>query len=123
MLNHLHLIISANDPKSIPDIIRDFKRYTSSEISSLLKTNNQMNALKIFKEATIGSKNNQEYKIWQSGYHPIGIQSERFFKQKLNYIHQNPVRKGYVVKPEHWKFSSAKDYAGYKDVPLLIDKL
>ncbi|WP_440999175.1 REP-associated tyrosine transposase [Fodinibius sp. SL11] len=123
MLNHLHLIISANEPKFIPDIIRDLKRYTSSEISSLLKTNNQINALRIFKEAATGRKTNQEYKVWQSGYYPIGIYSEWFFRQKLHYIHQNPVRKGYVTKPEHWKFSSARNYAGHQDVPLLIDKL
>ena len=123
MLNHLHLIISADEPQSIPNIFRDFKRYTSSEISSLLKKYKENTALRAFKETANKSGKVQEYKVWQSGYHPIGIQSERFFKQKLHYIHQNPVRKGYVIKPEHWKFSSATYYAGYEDVPLLIDKL
>ncbi|PAU93545.1 transposase [Aliifodinibius salipaludis] len=123
MLNHLHLIISANGSISIPDIIRDFKRYTSSEISSLLKTNNQKNALRIFKEAVIDSKNNQEYQVWQPSYHPIGLQTEHFFKQKLNYIHQNPVEKGYVNEPEHWRFSSAANYSGFNNVPIAIDKL
>ncbi|MGM0547113.1 MAG: REP-associated tyrosine transposase [Bacteroidota bacterium] len=123
MLNHLHLIISADVPSFIPNIIRDFKRYTSSEISSLLKTCMQKEALRIFKEAAKGGNNNQKYKVWQHNYHPIGLQSEYFFKQKLQYIHQNPVKKGYVNKPEHWRFSSAGNYAGYNNVPIKIDKM
>lgn len=123
MLDHIHLIISANDSNSIPDIIRDFKCHTSSEISSLLKTNNQKNALRIFEEAAIGCKHNQEYKVWQPSYHPIALQTEYFFKQKLNYIHQNPVKKGYVHEPEHWRFSSAGNYGGHYNVAINIDKL
>jgi hypothetical protein len=35
-------------------------------------------------------------------------------KIKLNYIHQNPVRAGIVVQPEHYLYSSALDYSGGK---------
>jgi REP element-mobilizing transposase RayT len=123
MLNHIHLIISAENPQSIPNIFRDFKRYTSSKITSLLIRNKQSKALKVFRETARKSGNNQEHKVWQPGYHPIGIQSERFFKQKRNYIHQNPVRKEYVIEPEHWRFSSARNYTGCKNTPIQINKL
>ncbi|TCL34896.1 hypothetical protein EV691_101338 [Azotobacter chroococcum] len=33
-------------------------------------------------------------------------------RQKLDYIHHNPVRRGYVERPEHWRYSSARNYAG-----------
>lgn len=33
-------------------------------------------------------------------------------RQKLDYIHQNPLRRGYVDQPEHWRYSSARDYQG-----------
>jgi hypothetical protein len=33
-------------------------------------------------------------------------------RQKLDYIHHNPVKRGYVDLPEHWRWSSARDYAG-----------
>ena len=122
MLDHIHLIISAENPKSIPTIFRDFKRYTSSKISSLLIRDKQSKALRVFREA-VDKSSNQEYKVWQSGYHPIGIQSEYFFKQKRNYIHQNPIKKGYVNEPEHWRFSSAGNYAGCNTVPIRIDEL
>jgi len=35
-------------------------------------------------------------------------------RQKLDYIHYNPVKRGYVDLPEHWRYSSACDYIGQK---------
>jgi hypothetical protein len=40
--------------------------------------------------------------------------SEAVMREKLDYIHQNPVKRGYVDEPEHWRYSSARDYAGRK---------
>jgi hypothetical protein len=34
------------------------------------------------------------------------------YEQKIRYIHENPVRRGYVDEPEHWRYSSARYYAG-----------
>ena len=34
--------------------------------------------------------------------------------QKLDYIHENPVKEGIVQKPEDYLYSSARDYAGMK---------
>jgi len=33
-------------------------------------------------------------------------------RQKVEYIHRNPVERRYVDRPEHWRYSSARDYAG-----------
>jgi hypothetical protein len=35
--------------------------------------------------------------------------------QKLEYMHVNPVKRGYVDDPLHWRYSSARNYAGCKD--------
>ena len=32
--------------------------------------------------------------------------------EKINYIHQNPVKRGYIDRAEHWRYSSARDYNG-----------
>ncbi len=58
------------------------------------------------------------YKVWQDGFHPIAIESKKFFLQKLGYIHENPVKKGFVEKAEHWKYSSARNYY-YKDHSII----
>jgi len=38
---------------------------------------------------------------------PEVIETERFWEQKLDYLHENPCRKGLVARAEHWRFSSA----------------
>ena len=49
-------------------------------------------------------------KIWKDDYHPVALLSEKWFNEKMDYLHYNPVRKGFVEKPEHWKYSSAGNW-------------
>jgi len=109
MPNHLHTIISAlqNNPS---DIMRDFKRYTSQQISDLLAQVSNHRLLHYFSSVARREGRGNTFKIWESGSHPVLIDNGDFLDQKLQYIHDNPVRKGYVEKPEHWKYSSARNY-------------
>jgi putative transposase len=49
-------------------------------------------------------------RVWQIRYYDRGIRSEIELVQKINYIHNNPVKSGFVEKPLDWVFSSAKWY-------------
>jgi len=118
MLDHIHLLVSSEN--NLSNIMRDFKSFTSKKIVGLLKRRKEEVFLKIFVRAGALEKRNQKYKIWQSGFHPIGIDTEKFYLQKLLYIHNNPVKKGYVIKPEHWFYSSASYYVGNRNYPLEI---
>lgn len=109
MPNHLHMIISASDSNP-SDTMRDFKRYTSKQISDLLVQTRSQRLLNYFSSVARRERKGNTFKIWQSGSHPLLIDSGGFLDQKLGYIHDNPVRKGYVEKPEHWKYSSARNY-------------
>jgi hypothetical protein len=40
------------------------------------------------------------------------IQNEKMMRQKIDYIHNNPVKRGYVDDAVHWRYSSARSYAG-----------
>jgi putative transposase len=96
MLNHLHLIASALD---LIGTIRDFKTFTSKEIQkNIIAT--EPNVLQLF-------QTNKGCHIWQNTNFPELIKSEKFLSQKIEYIHNNPVRKQYVEKPEYWLWSSA----------------
>lgn len=57
-----------------------------------------------------------EYKFWKSGNHAIELYSEKFVREKIRYIHNNPVKAQFVVRPEHWIFSSASKYCGLECV-------
>ena len=121
MFNHIHLLVSSK--RSLSDTMRDFKAFTSSQIIKTLRASNRKVFLKIFRQAAIDDSKSEKYRVWQKGYHPIGINTEKFYLQKLEYIHENPVRKGYVIRPEHWVYSSAGNYAGFNNFPLEIDIL
>ena len=49
---------------------------------------------------------------WEEGYQPKLIQSDAMMINKINYIHNNPVKRGYVDEAMHWRYSSARDYEG-----------
>ena len=122
MPDHLHLIVSCGGGRSLPDIIRDFKRYTSRECTSLLRTKRNDEILYIFRKAAVAMGNSQTFKVWQNGFHPIGLYTEPFLKQKLDYLHENPVRKAYVAKAEEWAYSSARNYANLPDFKIPVDR-
>ncbi len=97
MLNHIHLIASSLD---MITFVRDFKKFTSKEIlKNIIAT--EPNILKLFR---IGEN---KYEFWQKTNMPKLIEAKKYFFQKVNYIHENPTRKQYVVDPAYWFWSSA----------------
>nr|VFJ42870.1 MAG: hypothetical protein BECKDK2373C_GA0170839_100273 [Candidatus Kentron sp. DK] len=65
--------------------------------------------LALFKRA---HKTKTIYQVWEEGSHPQAVMSEAAMRQKIDYIHHNPVARGYVDRPEHWRYSSARNYPG-----------
>ena len=63
-------------------------------------------------------KGDRPFQLWQEGSHPQHVHSDEMMVQKLDYMHDNPVKRGYVDDPTHWRYSSARNYAG---LPGLID--
>jgi hypothetical protein len=57
-------------------------------------------------------KVDREHQVWQEGSHPELIEGEAMMLTKLEYIHRNPVARGYIDDPVHWRYSSARNYAG-----------
>lgn len=117
MTNHLHLLVAATEPASLPDIIRDFKKHTNKQIIQLVNTENESRRDWMLYRFKYNAKYNnriQDYKVWQDGYHGIACVRPDILLQKLDYIHNNPVATGIVLEPEHYQFSSAANYAGEK---------
>ena len=67
-------------------------------------------------------KQDREYQLWEEGSHPELIGNEFILRQKLDYIHQNPVKRGYVDDPVHWRYSSSRNYVGLPGlIPVCTD--
>jgi putative transposase len=118
MSNHLHMLCRAKEPVFLSDIMRDFKSYVAKKILLSLETESIDSRSKwILNQYEFRgniSKRIKTYRFWADGFHAIGIESAKFFEQKLHYIHQNPVRALIVEEEHHYLFSSARDYAGIK---------
>jgi len=109
MPSHLHMIASVRqgNPQTLPDVMRDFKRFTSKELQSKIDSEFESRRRWLKGHFEIG---NNEHHVWQEGMHPIELFTNKFLDQKMDYIHMNPVVSGIVEEPEDYLLSSARDY-------------
>ena len=117
MSNHVHLIARAKEGYRMSDILRDYKKFTSKAIADAIHEVPESRSrwlidLMAFNARKTGRAD--EFKLWQDGSHAMDCFSTSFTKQKLDYIHNNPVRAMWVDRPEEYLFSSARDYCGIK---------
>jgi len=115
MSSLIHLMCKATNGFILSDVIRDFKKHTSKEIICTIRDEPESRRewmLDYFQKACEHLKREQQYKVWQNGYHAEIIETNWFIKQKVNYIYTNPVKEKIVALPEDYYFSSARNYAG-----------
>jgi REP element-mobilizing transposase RayT len=108
MENHLHLVAQSDD---IAHSMARFKSYTAKRLITWLEENRVrpvLEQLAFYKKA---HKHDRAYQFWQEGVHPEAIDNIEVLRQKVEYIHRNPVDRGHVAKPEHWRYSSAQNYS------------
>jgi REP element-mobilizing transposase RayT len=117
--NHLHMIASSED---LSRDIGDFKSYTARQIIDYLVGQKATVLLKQLKWLKNQHKTDRIYQFWQEGSHPKQVQNPDVMRQKLEYIHRNPVARGYVDEATHWRYSSARNYAGSTGLfPIVTD--
>ena len=116
MTNHLHMIAGMRGDAAIGDVLRDFKKFTSKKIIKAIQENPQESRKEwLLNRCSFRAANDKKisgYKFWQEDNHLEQINTYDFYKQKLNYIHHNPVRQEFVEHPEDYLYSSARNYAG-----------
>lgn len=113
MPSHVHFIFrsSKGEPS---ELLRDFKRHTSKKVIEAIKTNVQESRkewlLWMFERAGKKNATTSTYQFWQHHNKPIELWSEKVIKQKIDYIHNNPVASGFVTNAVDYKYSSARNY-------------
>lgn len=65
----------------------------------------------MFERAGKKKSNVSKRQFWQHHNKPIELWSTKVIKQKIDYIHNNPVQAGFVTEPTEWKYSSARNFA------------
>jgi REP element-mobilizing transposase RayT len=112
MSSHVHLVIGSSDVP-LSDIMRDMKKFTAKNITEAIKSHpgESRKEWMLWMFEREGKRNNQRYQFWQQHNQPIELYTQPFFDQKLEYLHQNPVKAGFVQEAHHWSWSSARNYA------------
>lgn len=105
MTNHIHFIVRS-DNKNLSEVLSSFKRQTTNEIKKLIKEDNRKYILRLI-NTSFSKKSSNNFHVWQNRNWPEPMKSQNRLIQKMNYIHNNPVKKRYVDYPEQWKYSSA----------------
>ncbi len=118
MTNHVHLIIGS-EKTPLSGLMRDLKKFTSTAILKAIAENPEESRkewmLWMFERAGKKNSNNTKYQFWQQDNHPIQLMTDAMVKQKLAYLHNNPVEAGIVLSAEEYLYSSAKNYCGLKE--------
>lgn len=122
MTNHIHVIVRSEEV-DLSDVIRDFKKFTGKSIIKAIEDKNTKESrrewlLRLFAYHAKYNTNNRKYQFWVQHNRPIELSSNAWIRQKLDYIHLNPVKAGIVAQPEHYLYSSASNY---KDGTGLLD--
>jgi REP element-mobilizing transposase RayT len=120
MPSHVHFITCCEND-NLTNILRAFKAHTAKALLNAIAGNPQESrrewVLKLFKYYGNKSSQKQQQQFWKHDNHPFYLFSEKVIKQKVDYIHDNPVEAGFVNKAMEWRLSSANE-----DSPIKLDE-
>jgi putative transposase len=104
--NHIHLIVfdSICDNDRLGKILTEFRKFKGKNLANHIANNFAEPLSLIIRSKALTDRT---WQVWRPGWHAEGLESKAFLHQKMDYIHQNPVKKGYVKYSEHWIHSSA----------------
>ena len=121
MPDHLHFLVWPQGTSDLSGIMRDYKKFTATRVIRQVEVEQRTDWMAAIKEAgeTTGRS---EHKLWQDDYFDTLVFSPRVLREKLNYIHRNPVRAGLVESPEQYPYSSYRNYVCDDESLIEIDR-
>ena len=119
MWDHLHLLTSLNSTTA--NVLRVLKGITARRVIDHLKEKEHFSSLAKLQHQE--RSRNYKHSLWQTERNVLPVFSEGMFMEKLNYIHQNPVRAGLTDRAEDYRWSSARLWRRkpIENEPLLMD--
>jgi len=106
MPTHFHGILfhATFRADALQTVLTDLHKFTGRELSDLCVREMPACFTEVLRKS---AGQDRERRFWQPTRHPELLCSERFWRQKLDYLHDNPCRKGLVLRADSWRFSSA----------------
>lgn len=106
MPNHIHLMWCRQDAWIEKNIQQMFLKFTAQQLKFSLIDNGQVNELENYKS----TQRDRAYQFWERRPYTATMFNRKVAEQKLDYIHENPVKAGLCELPEHYYYSSARFY-------------
>jgi putative transposase len=109
MHNHIHFIVRCCTGHTPITVIREFKKATANLIIRQYEMENNRQVLDFLSSVAPAD---QQYAVWEAEYEAKNIYSPDFLRQKINYIHHNPLQPHWQLaeRAEHYVWSSARHY-------------
>jgi REP element-mobilizing transposase RayT len=105
MQNHFHMIWQILGEHKREDVQRDFLKFTSQQILKVLRNENSS-----MQNELLVNAQDRKRQVWERNSLGVPLWSEKVIWQKLDYIHQNPVKAGFCKYAEDYLYSSASFY-------------
>ena len=119
MDNHFHAVVQCEE---LARVMADLKKFTAHRLLAQIEAEQRGWLLDLLAKAKAEHKHRSQFQVWQEGFHPQAIYSDTTMIQKIDYVHANPVRRGWVVSPEHWRYSSAHEWLPGAELVLRCDE-
>jgi len=132
----LTLAVTAISNASIPDQepprsagLRAPRRYLTSGLPAPETISGVIKSVKQSSMSGINQSRGTEGELWQPRFFDRALRTVEEYNEKVEYIHQNPVRAGLVSRPQDWRWSSFNEYAGLSPAEqiercgLIIDRI
>lgn len=119
MPEHLHAL--TDSPIKPSKILQYINGIISHRVIDYLKAHGHNSSLRKLQRES--GRRGHKYSLWDHHSNVLSIFSEDMFMQKVNYIHQNPVRAGLVASADDYRWSSVRIWkrCPLEDEPLMVD--
>ena len=126
MPEHFHLLLKPQPAETTPLIVKELKEETAKRILKTLRENLhhawcRQTLARLTLPPTVHDES--QFRLWNRRFHPFHIYSEEKRLEKLNYMHNNPVKRGLVNSPGEWPWSSWRYYYLQDASVLRMDRL
>jgi putative transposase len=105
MSNHIHFVWQQIPPTTKVKLQHSFMTFTAQKIKADLQKHNPT----LLESLRVNVKD-RKYQIWERNPLTVDLFTPHVFYQKIEYIHNNPVRAGICTNQEDYFYSSANFY-------------
>jgi len=116
MPEHVHLLISEPERGTQSTVMQVVKQRFARRVLRELRRRRRPGQGQLWAEALDSGH------VWQARFYDFVVRSEVKKREKLRYIHRNPVRRGLVLEPGQWAWSSFRSYADGERGPVLVNE-